>query len=426
MTSFDQLIPATPDRFAGIARPYDAAEVKRLRGSVAVEHTLARRGAEKLWQLMHRDEPVRALGAVTGNQAMQMVRAGLEAIYLSGWQVAADANTAGAMYPDQSLYPANAGPELARRINRTLQRADQIEVSEGGAQRDWFAPIVADAEAGFGGPLNCFEIMKAYIEAGVAAVHFEDQLASEKKCGHLGGKVLIPTQAHIRNLDAARLAADVCGVPTLIVARTDAESAKLITSDVDERDRRFLTGERTPEGFFRLKEGSGLDHCIARGLAFAPHADVLWWETSHPDLDDARTFAQAIHAQYPGKLLAYNCSPSFNWKAKLDEKTIARFQRELGAMGYKFQFVTLAGFHSLNHGMFMLASAYKRDAMSAYAELQSAEFAAEEAGYTATRHQREVGTGYFDRVAIAVGGGQASTTALGESTEAAQFATQAA
>ena len=426
MTSFDQLVPATRDRFAGIKRPYAAAEVAALRGSVVIEHTLARRGAEKLWQAMHRDEPVRALGAVTGNQAMQMVRAGLEAIYLSGWQVAADANTAGAMYPDQSLYPANAGPELAKRINKTLQRADQIEVSEGGAARDWFVPIVADAEAGFGGPLNCFEIMKAYIEAGVAAVHFEDQLASEKKCGHLGGKVLIPTMAHIRNLDAARLAADVCGVPTLIVARTDAESARLITSDVDERDRPFLTGERTPEGFFRLKEGSGLDHCIARGLAFAPHADVLWWETSHPDLDDARTFAEAIHARYPGKLLAYNCSPSFNWKARLDAATIASFQRELGAMGYKFQFVTLAGFHSLNHGMFSLASAYRANAMSAYAELQSAEFASEVAGYTATRHQREVGTGYFDRVAMAVGGGQASTTALADSTEAAQFASHAA
>ena len=421
MTSFDQLVPATPDRFAGIERPYGPDEVAALRGSVAIEHSLARRGAEKLWQLLHRDEPVRALGAVTGNQAMQMVRAGLEAIYLSGWQVAADANTAGAMYPDQSLYPANAGPELAKRINRTLQRADQIEVSEGGASRDWFVPIVADAEAGFGGPLNCFEIMKAYIEAGVAAVHYEDQLASEKKCGHLGGKVLIPTQAHIRNLNAARLAADVCGVPTLIVARTDAESARLITSDVDERDRQFLTGERTPEGFFRLKDGSGLDHCIARGLAFAPYADVLWWETSHPDLDDARKFAEAVHARYPGKLLAYNCSPSFNWRARLDEGTIAKFQRELGAMGYKFQFVTLAGFHSLNHAMFELASGYRNRAMSAYAELQSAEFASEASGYTATRHQREVGTGYFDRVAMAVGGGQASTVALHESTETAQF-----
>ena len=421
MTSFDQCVIAPPERFDGIERPYSIDDVVRLRGSVPIEHSLARRGALKLWELLKRDEPVRALGAVTGNQAMQMVRAGLDAIYLSGWQAAADANTAGAMYPDQSLYPANTGPELARKINKTLQRADQIEHAEGGTQRDWFAPIVADAEAGFGGPLNCFEIMKAYIEAGVAGVHFEDQLASEKKCGHLGGKVLIPTQAAIRNLDAARLAADVCGVPTILVARTDAESARLITSDVDERDRRFLTGERTPEGFFRLKEGTGLDHCIARGLAFAPHADLLWWETSHPDLDDARTFAEAVHREYPGKLLAYNCSPSFNWKAKLDEATIAKFQRELGAMGYKFQFVTLAGFHSLNHGMFELASGYRDRGMAAYSELQQAEFASEARGYTATRHQREVGTGYFDAVATAISGGQSSTVALKESTEAAQF-----
>ena len=422
MTSFDQYVPAPPGRFDGINRPYSPDDVRRLRGSVPVEHSLARRGAQKLWELLHRDEPVRALGAVTGNQAMQMVRAGLDAIYLSGWQAAADANTAGAMYPDQSLYPANTGPELARRINRTLSRADQIEHLEGGAKRDWFAPIIADAEAGFGGPLNCFEIMKAYIEAGVAGVHFEDQLASEKKCGHLGGKVLIPTQAAIRNLDAARLAADTCGVPTVLVARTDAESAKLITSDVDERDRQFLTGERTAEGFFRLKEGSGLDHCIARGLAFAPHADLLWWETSHPDLNDARTFAEAVHRQYPGKLLAYNCSPSFNWAAKLDADTIAKFQRELGAMGYKFQFVTLAGFHSLNHGMFELASGYRDHGMSAYSELQQAEFASEASGYTATRHQREVGTGYFDAIATAISAGQASTVALQESTETAQFA----
>ena len=422
MASFDQLVPATPGRFDGITRPYDADQVQRLRGSVAIDHTLARRGAEKLWELLKgQDEPVRALGAVTGNQAMQQVRAGLQAIYLSGWQVAADANTAGAMYPDQSLYPANAGPELARRINRTLQRADQIEHLEGGAKRDWFVPIVADAEAGFGGPLNCFEIMKAYIEAGAAGVHFEDQLASEKKCGHLGGKVLIPTQAAIRNLDAARLAADICGTPTVLVARTDAESAKLITSDIDERDRQFITGERTPEGFYRLREGSGLDHCIARGLAFAEHADLIWWETSHPDLDDARTFAEAVHKQYPGKLLAYNCSPSFNWAAKLDEATIAKFQRELGAMGYKFQFVTLAGFHALNHGMFELASGYRDTGMSAYSELQQAEFASEKDGYTATRHQREVGTGYFDAVATAVSAGQTSTVALAESTEAAQF-----
>ena len=422
MTSFDQIVIAPPGRFDGIERPYSPEDVIRLRGSVPIEHSLARRGALKLWDLLKRDEPVRALGAVTGNQAMQMVRAGLQAIYLSGWQAAADANTAGAMYPDQSLYPANTGPELARKINRTLQRADQVEHAEGGAQRDWFAPIVADAEAGFGGPLNCFEIMKAYIEAGVAGVHFEDQLASEKKCGHLGGKVLIPTQAAIRNLDAARLAADVSGVPTILVARTDAESAKLITSDVDERDRQFLTGERTPEGFFRLKDGTGLDHCIARGLAFAAHADLLWWETSHPKLDEARIFAEAVHGQYPGKLLAYNCSPSFNWKAKLDEATIAKFQRELGAMGYKFQFVTLAGFHSLNHGMFELASGYRDRGMAAYSELQQAEFASEAFGYTATRHQREVGTGYFDAIATAISAGQASTVALDESTEAAQFA----
>jgi len=422
MTSFDQIVIAPPGRFDGIERPYSPEDVIRLRGSVPIEHSLARRGALKLWDLLKRDEPVRALGAVTGNQAMQMVRAGLQAIYLSGWQAAADANTAGAMYPDQSLYPANTGPELARKINRTLQRADQVEHAEGGAQRDWFAPIVADAEAGFGGPLNCFEIMKAYIEAGVAGVHFEDQLASEKKCGHLGGKVLIPTQAAIRNLDAARLAADVSGVPTILVARTDAESAKLITSDVDERDRQFLTGERTPEGFFRLKDGTGLDHCIARGLAFAAHADLLWWETSHPKLDEARIFAEAVHGQYPGKLLAYNCSPSFNWKAKLDEATIAKFQRELGAMGYKFQFVTLAGFHSLNHGMFELASGYRDRGMAAYSELQQAEFASEAFGYTATRHQREVGTGYFDAIATAISAGQASTVALSESTEAAQFA----
>ena len=421
MTSFDQCVIAPAGRFDGITRPYSADDVLRLRGSVPVEHSLARRGALRLWELLKRDEPVRALGAMTGNQAMQMVRAGLDAIYLSGWQAAADANTAGAMYPDQSLYPANTGPELARKINRTLQRADQIEHMEGGAKRDWFAPIVADAEAGFGGPLNCFEIMKAYIEAGVAGVHFEDQLASEKKCGHLGGKVLIPTQAAIRNLDAARLAADVSGVPTVLVARTDAESARLITSDVDERDRPFMTGERTPEGFFRLADGTGLDHCISRGLAFAPHADLIWFETSHPDLEDARKFAEAIHARFPGKLLAYNCSPSFNWRAKLDEQTIANFQRELGAMGYKFQFVTLAGFHSLNHGMFELATGYRDRGMAAYSELQQAEFASEAKGYTATRHQREVGAGYFDDITTVVSGGESSTTALTGSTEESQF-----
>jgi isocitrate lyase len=421
MSDFGLVVAAPQGRFDGIERPYGVEDVLRLRGSLPIEHTLARRGALKLWELLNKDEPVRALGALSGNQAMQMVRAGLEAIYLSGWQVAADSNVSGSMYPDQSLYPANSGPELAKKINKTLQRADQIEHLEGGAKRDWFAPILADAEAGFGGPLNCYEIMKAYIEAGAAGVHFEDQLASEKKCGHLGGKVLIPTQAAIRNLDAARLAADVAGVPTIIVARTDAESAKLITSDVDERDRAFITGERTPEGFFRLRDGSGLDHCIARGLAFAPHADLLWFETSHPDLEDARRFAEAVHAQFPGKLLAYNCSPSFNWKAKLGDEIIARFQSELGALGYKFQFVTLAGFHSLNHAMFELASDYRDRGMAAYSELQQAEFASEAAGYTATRHQREVGTGYFDAIANAVSGGNASTTALKESTEAAQF-----
>lgn len=422
MTSFAHLVPSPVGRFDGIERPYSPEDVRRLRGSVPITHTLAERGANRLWELLHDEPYINALGAVTGNQAMQMVRAGLKAIYLSGWQVAADANTAGAMYPDQSLYPANAAPELCRRINRTLQRADQIEHAEGGAKRDWFVPIVADAEAGFGGPLNSFEIMKAFIEAGAAAVHFEDQLASEKKCGHLGGKVLIPTQAHERNLIAARLAADVMGAPTLIVARTDAESAQLITSDVDERDRPFIDAEnRTPEGFFRLKEGTGLDHCIARGLSYAKHADVLWWETSHPDLDDARRFAEAVHKEHPGKLLAYNCSPSFNWKAKLDDATIAKFQRELGAMGYKFQFVTLAGFHSLNNGMFELATGYRDRGMAAYSELQQREFANEAAGYTATRHQREVGTGYFDQVATVISNGQSSTTALKDSTETAQF-----
>jgi isocitrate lyase len=426
MSDFGLAVAAPEGRFDGVERPYGIEDVLRLRGSMPVEHTLARRGALKLWELLHADEPVRALGALSGNQAMQMVRAGLQAIYLSGWQVAADSNVAGSMYPDQSLYPANSGPELCRKINKTLQRADQIEHMEGALSRDWFAPIVADAEAGFGGPLNCFEIMKAYIEAGAAGVHFEDQLASEKKCGHLGGKVLIPTQAAIRNLDAARLAADVCGVPTILVARTDAESAKLITSDVDERDRQFITGERTPEGFYRLKDGTGLDHCIARGLAFAAHADLLWFETSHPDFEDAHRFAEAIHSRFPGKLLAYNCSPSFNWAARLNPATIARFQSELGRMGYKFQFVTLAGFHSLNHAMFELASDYRDRGMAAYSDLQQAEFASEAAGYTATRHQREVGTGYFDAIASAVSGGQASTVALKESTEAAQFISVAA
>jgi isocitrate lyase len=423
VTSFETLVPNAPrGRFAGVERPYTPADVAKLRGSFPIAHTLAERGANKLWELLKTEPYVNALGAVTGNQAMQMVRAGLKAIYLSGWQVAADANTAGAMYPDQSLYPCNAAPELCRRINRTLQRADQIEHAEGGAERDWFAPIVADAEAGFGGPLNSFEIMKAFIEAGAAGVHFEDQLASEKKCGHLGGKVLIPTAAHERNLNAARLAADVMGVPTLIVARTDAESARLITSDVDPRDRPFIEADsRTPEGFHRLKEGTGLAHCIARGLAYAKYADVLWWETSKPDLEEARQFAEAIQREFPGKLMAYNCSPSFNWLKNLDAATIETYQQELGKMGYKFQFVTLAGFHALNHSMFELASGYRDRGMGAYSELQQAEFASEAAGYTATRHQREVGTGYFDQVALAISAGRSSTTALAHSTEADQF-----
>ncbi len=423
MTTFQDLVPSAPaGRFDGIERPYSPEEVLRLRGSFPISHTLAERGANRLWELLRTEPFINSLGAMTGNQAMQMVRAGLKAIYLSGWQVAADSNTASSMYPDQSLYPANAAPELCRRINRTLQRADQIEHSEGGAKRDWFAPIVADAEAGFGGPLNSFEIMKAFIEAGASGVHFEDQLASEKKCGHLGGKVLIPTQAHERNLISARLAADVMGVATLTVARTDAESAQLITSDVDERDHPFIErDDRTVEGFYRLKPGTGLDHCIARGLSYAKYADLLWWETSHPDLDDARRFAEAVHKDHPGKLLAYNCSPSFNWKAKLDEATIAKFQRELGAMGYKFQFVTLAGFHALNNSMFELADGYRDHGMAAYSELQQREFGNEALGYTATRHQREVGTGYFDKVAETISNGQSSTTAMKESTETAQF-----
>ncbi|MFY8039837.1 MAG: isocitrate lyase [Bosea sp. (in: a-proteobacteria)] len=421
--TFKDLVPSAPEgRYDGIRRTYTPDDVAKLRGSFPIAHTLAERGANKLWNLLHNEPFVNTLGAMTGNQAMQQVRAGLKAIYLSGWQVAADSNTASAMYPDQSLYPANAAPELCRRINRTLQRADQIEHAEGGAKRDWFAPIVADAEAGFGGPLNAFEIMKAFIEAGASGVHFEDQLASEKKCGHLGGKVLIPTAAHERNLTAARLAADVMGTPTLVIARTDAESARLITSDVDERDREFIeANSRTPEGFYRLKEGTGLDHCIKRGLAFAEVADLLWWETSHPDLDDARKFAEAVHKKHPGKLLAYNCSPSFNWRKKLDEATIAKFQRELGAMGYKFQFVTLAGFHSLNLSMFDLADGYRDRGMAAYSEMQQREFAAEERGFTATRHQREVGTGYFDQVAVTISAGQSSTTAMKESTETDQF-----
>jgi isocitrate lyase len=421
--SFQDLIPSAPKgRFDGIQRPYTVSDVNKLRGSIQVTHTLAERGANRLWKQLKEQPFINALGAVTGNQAMQMAKAGLQAIYLSGWQVAADANTAGAMYPDQSLYPANAAPELCRRINRTLRRADEIETSEGASTRDWYLPIVADAEAGFGGPLNSFEIMKAFIEAGAAGVHFEDQLASEKKCGHLGGKVLIPTAAHERNLVAARLAADVMGTPTITVARTDAESAQLITSDVDERDHPFIDrNDRTAEGFYRLKPGMGLDHCISRGLAYADIADLLWWETSHPDLGDARKFAEAVHRKYPGKLLAYNCSPSFNWKRKLDEATIAKFQRELGAMGYKFQFVTLAGFHALNMSMFDLADGYRDRGMAAYSELQQREFAAEARGYTATRHQREVGTGYFDQVAMTISAGRSSTIAMSASTEKAQF-----
>ena len=406
-------------RWDGVVRPYTHEDVERLRGSVHIEYTLAKLGAERLWELLNTEDYVNALGALTGNQAIQQVRAGLQAIYLSGWQVAADANLSGQMYPDQSLYPANSVPMVVKRINQALQRADQIDHSEGQANRNWFAPIVADAEAGFGGPLNAYELMKAMIEAGAAGVHFEDQVSSEKKCGHLGGKVLVPTNQFIKTLIAARLAADTMGVPTVLVARTDAMSARLVTTDIDERDQRFFTGERTPEGFYRMS--GGLDVAIARGLAYAPYADLLWCETSTPDLDEARRFAEAIHARFPGKLLAYNCSPSFNWKKHLDEATIARFQQELGAMGYKFQFVTLAGFHALNHSMYQLASAYKEEGMAAYTRLQQAEFAAEDQGYTATRHQHEVGTGYFDEVKSVVFGGAASTLAMEDSTESQQF-----
>ncbi|MEI2400927.1 isocitrate lyase, partial [Paenibacillus phytohabitans] len=381
-------------RWNGIERPYSAEDVIRLRGSIDIEHTLARRGSEKLWNLLHTEDYIHALGALTGNQAVQQVKAGLKAIYLSGWQVAADANLSGHMYPDQSLYPANSVPSVVKRINQALQRADQIQHLEEDGDTDWFAPIVADAEAGFGGQLNVFELMKGMIEAGAAGVHFEDQLSSEKKCGHLGGKVLLPTQTAVRNLISARLAADVMGVPTILVARTDADAADLITSDIDPVDQEFITGERTPEGFFRTK--AGLDQAIARGLAYAPYADLIWCETSEPDLEQAKRFADAIHEKFPGKLLAYNCSPSFNWKKKLDEETIENFQKEIGKMGYKFQFVTLAGFHALNHSMFELARGYKERGMGAYSELQEAEFASEKYGYTATRHQREVGTGYFD------------------------------
>jgi len=407
------------ERWAGIERPYSAEDVLRLRGSVTIQHTLATMGARRLWNSLHRMPYVNALGALTGNQALQQVKAGLQAIYLSGWQVAADANLAGEMYPDQSLYPANSVPSVVRRINRCLQRADQIHHAEGDDAINWFVPIVADAEAGFGGALNAFELMKSMIEAGAAAVHFEDQLASEKKCGHLGGKVLVPTSQFIRTLVAARLAADVMDVPTLVVARTDANAAGLLTSDVDEYDRPFLTGERTPEGFHRVR--AGLDQAIARGLAYAPFADLVWCETAKPDLAEARRFAEAIHAEFPGKLLAYNCSPSFNWRRHLDDETIARFQRELGAMGYRFQFITLAGFHALNHSMFELARAYRSEGMTAYVRLQESEFASEDVGYSATKHQREVGTGYFDAVTQTIAGGRASTTALAGSTEAEQF-----
>jgi isocitrate lyase len=417
----DALLAVPAGRWEGVDRPYDHAAVERLRPSVRIAHTLAELGAARLWELLTTRDYVPALGALTGNQAVQQVRAGLEAIYLSGWQVAADANLAGQTYPDQSLYPANSVPAVVRRLNQALLRADEIERAEGGqALRWWLAPIVADAEAGFGGPLNAFELMKAMIEAGAAGVHFEDQLSSEKKCGHLGGKVLIPTGHFVRTLAAARLAADVLDVPTVLVARTDAGSARLLTSDVDERDQPFLTGERTSEGFHRIT--GGLEMAVARGLAYAPLADLLWMETSTPDLAEARAFAEAIHRAHPGKMLAYNCSPSFNWKKHLDDATIARFQRELAAMGYKFQFVTLAGFHSLNHGMFELARAYRERGMAAYSALQQAEFASEAQGYTATRHQREVGTGYFDEVLQAISRGNASTAALAESTEAEQFA----
>ena len=406
-------------RWRGIERPYTAEDVVKLQGSVVVEQTLARLGAERLWSLLNTDDFVPALGALTGNQAVQQVKAGLKAIYLSGWQVAADANLAGQMYPDQSLYPANSVPQVVKRIKQALQRADQIQTSEGKGDTYWYAPIVADGEAGFGGPLNVFELTKAMIEAGAAGVHFEDQLASEKKCGHMGGKVLISTQQAIKNLVAARLAADALGVPTVIIARTDANGANLLTSDIDDRDKPFCTGERTVEGFYRVR--AGLDQAIARGLAYAPYADLVWCETSEPNLEEARRFAEALHAQFPGKLLAYNCSPSFNWKKKLDDATIAKFQKELGAMGYKFQFVTLAGFHALNYSMFELARGYKNRGMAAYSELQQAEFASEPYGYTATKHQREVGTGYFDEVAQVIAGGLASTTALSGSTEEEQF-----
>jgi isocitrate lyase len=410
---------ASDPRWAGVERTFTAEDVVALRGSVGEENTLARRGAERLWRQLHEEDYINALGALTGNQAVQQVKAGLQAIYLSGWQVAGDANLSGQTYPDQSLYPANSVPAVVRRINNALLRADQIDVSENGApSRDWLAPIVADAEAGFGGPLNAYELMKSMIQSGAAGVHWEDQLASEKKCGHLGGKVLIPTQQHVRTLNAARLAADVADVPSIVIARTDAEAATLITSDVDERDRPFITGERTNEGFYKVT--NGIEPCIARAKAYAPYSDLIWMETGTPDLELARKFAEAVKADFPDQMLSYNCSPSFNWKKHLDDDTIAKFQRELGAMGFTFQFITLAGFHALNYSMFDLAHGYAREQMSAYVKLQELEFAAEERGYTATKHQREVGTGYFDRVATALNPDSA-TTALAGSTEAAQF-----
>jgi isocitrate lyase len=407
------------NRWSGVERPYRREDVRRLQGTLVPEHTFAKRGAEKLWKLVHAEPFVRALGALTGNQAVQQVRAGLKTIYVSGWQVAADANLSGQIYPDQSLYPSNSVPHLVKRITQALQRADQIDHSDGRTAIDWFAPIVADAEAGFGGPLNVFELIKMMVEAGAAGVHLEDQLSSEKKCGHMGGKVLLPTAAAIRNLIAARLAADVCNAPTILIARTDAGGAALMTSDVDERDEEFLTGERTAEGFFRVR--AGMDQAIARAISYARYADMLWFETSKPDLNEAKKFSESVHAQYPGKLLAYNCSPSFNWKGMLDRSTIAKFQSELGAMGYKFQFVTVAGFHALNYSMFKLAHGYTRRGMAAYSELQDSEFTAEKDGYTAAKHQHEVGTGYFDEVAKVIAGGEVSTAALVGSTEAEQF-----
>lgn len=406
-------------RWQGIKRNYSAADVRKLSGSIKIEHTLADKGARKLWNRLFEFEPVRALGALTGNQALQQVKAGLEAIYLSGWQVAADANLSGHMYPDQSLYPSNSVPSVVKKINQTFQRADQISRAEGNNDIDWYVPIVADAEAGFGGPLNAFELMKSMIEAGAAGVHFEDQLASEKKCGHMGGKVLVPTSQFIRTLTAARLAADVMDVPTLIIARTDADAAQLITSDIDNYDKPFLTGRRTTEGFYGIT--GGIDMAISRGIAYAPYSDLVWCETSTPDLEEAKRFAEGVRSVYPNKLLAYNCSPSFNWSKKLDATTIAKFQRELNAMGYKFQFVTLAGFHALNYSMFNLAHDYKNRGMAAYSQMQDAEFAAESNGYTATKHQREVGTGYFDQVSMVISGGASSTLALKGSTEEAQF-----